>query len=327
MLSQNNTLKAFTSAEYQLAKLYLATQVTTMMGRKLEEGDWSSVYCKAKGIPDGGWSNLNIDVNHKGLGLELKVLRISSLIGRSLKTVCGNKLMHPSATRSIRIDDVNLDADSVMRSVFQQYAELIDLRTQKVRQLSGGVEPDMRTGWLIWEDNLSEFLYFEEKMVAPVAADYFATWNDTGPRGARKASRSLWIYDKKTEQKRYSITTSAGIKIQPYFDVPAPTDPNLYFFKVQGEKVDADTILLWVSYTTAAALEIKLGSLDKVTVSKAISELIKNGIDPGVAIDGAGDYAQSIPLEASVYHKLVATWEARSDEHRGQLILKALNGQ
>jgi hypothetical protein len=325
MFNQQNILQAFTKPQFELAKLYLATQVTTMMGRKLEEGDWSSVYCKAKGIPDGGWSNLNIDVNHKGLGLELKVLRIAQLNGRALKNVCGTTLMHPSATRSIRIDDVNQDANVVMNSVLQQYAELIELRTQKVRQLSEGAQPDMRTGWLIWEDNLTEFLYFEERMVAPAASNYFAAWNDTGARGARKSSRSLWIYDKVTEKKRYSITTSAGIKIQPYFDVPAPTDPNLCYFRVQGEKINADTILLWVSFATAEALKAKLGSLDKATVSKAILKIIQSGVELGVAVDGAGDYAQSIPVDASVYHQLVGAWEACSDEHRGQLLLKALN--
>lgn len=325
MPNQVTTLQAFTKSQFELAKLYLATQVTTMMGRKLEEGDWSSVYCKAKGIPDGGWSNLNIDVNHKGLGLELKVLRIPQLNGKALKNVCGTTLMHPSATRSIRIDDINQDANIVMHSVLQQYAELIELRTQKVRQLAEGAQPDMRTGWLIWEDNLTEFLYFEERMVAPVASNYFAAWNDTGARGARKSSRSLWIYDKETEQKRYSVTTSAGIKIQPYFDVPAPTDPNLCYFRVQGEPINADTVLLWVSFTTAEALKAKLGSLDKTTVSNAIAQIIQSGFEPGVAVDGAGDYAQSIAIDASVYQKLVSAWEACSDEHRGQLLLKALN--
>ena len=41
-----------------------------MMGRKLEEGDWAEVYCRAKGLPNQGWSNLNIDVMHEGLGVE-----------------------------------------------------------------------------------------------------------------------------------------------------------------------------------------------------------------------------------------------------------------
>lgn len=81
-------LQAFTDTEKELAKRWLATQVASMMGRKLEEGDWSQVYCLAKGIPDGGWSNLHIDVNYQGLGLEMKLLRVSGLRGKSIKSVC-----------------------------------------------------------------------------------------------------------------------------------------------------------------------------------------------------------------------------------------------
>jgi hypothetical protein len=33
-----------------------------MMGRKLEEGDWAEVYCRANGIPKKGWSNLKLDI-------------------------------------------------------------------------------------------------------------------------------------------------------------------------------------------------------------------------------------------------------------------------
>jgi len=324
MVNELHTLPAFTKSQYDLAKLFLATQVTTMMGRKLEEGDWSSVYCKAKGIPDTGWSNLNIDVNYMGLGLELKNLRISQLNGRSIKSVCGTTLMHPSATRSIRIDDVTADANDVMRDVFRQYGDLIDLRASKVKEASGGLEVDMRTGWLIWEDNLTEFLYFEEKMKAPNPDQYYAIWNDTAARGARKPSRSLWIYDRITEQKKYSVTTSAGIKIQPYFDVPAPMDPNLYFFRVQGESIDANTVLLWVSSSTASALANKLGSLDKAIVSNAITSLLDGGARPDVSDSGSSELAQAIPVDSAVYQRLLTSWEASSDEHRAQLLIKLL---
>ena len=93
------TLKAFSKNEYKKAKIYLATQVAHMMGRKLEEDDWNKVYCMAKGIPYTGWSNLNIDVIHQGLGLEQKILRVSGLRGRAIKSVCGTTMMHPAATR------------------------------------------------------------------------------------------------------------------------------------------------------------------------------------------------------------------------------------
>ncbi|MCZ4058906.1 hypothetical protein O3W44_07210 [Pantoea sp. LMR881] len=318
-------LKAFSEDEYRSAKRYLSTQVASMMGRKLEEGDWSSVYCLAKGIPDGKWSNLNIDINHKGLGLELKALRISGAKSKSLKSVCGTTLMHPAATRSIRIDDTSLPADEVMIDVFKQYADLIRDRTQKVRALSPDIEPDMRTGWLIWEDTLEEFLYFEEKMHIPNPEDYIAAWNTTPAKGSRKASKSLWIYDKSTRQKRYSVTTSAGVKIQPYFDVPLPDDENLYYFRAQSEPVDAYTVRLWITSATANALRAGLGSLDKGVVSDAILKAIEEHshnlkgpeLDDGLAVP--------VDITKESYRKLSTVWDTVSDEHKAQLLLKALS--
>ncbi len=319
------TLAAFTLGELQRAKILLATQVASMMGRKLEEGDWSRVYCKAKDIPEVGWSNLHIDVSHKGLGLELKLLRVANLQNKPLKSVCGTTLMHPAATRSIRIERTNLPAKKVMTAVFKQYNHLIGQRTDRVRAASPGARIDMRTGWLIWEDNLAEFLYFEEPMVAPDPRQYFAEWNDTPARGVRKASRSLWVFDKKTKQKRYSITTSAGIKIQPYFDVPTPSDRHLYYFRVQSEPVGKDTICLWVAASTAAALKERLGSLGREVVSAAILKVLAKGAMPTELTNPEQDVAVPVKITTEAHTRLLAAWEAVSDEHRAQLLLKALS--
>lgn len=318
------TLVAFTEVESQRAKLFLATHVATMMGRKLEEGDWSDVYCQAKAIPEAGWSNLHIDVNYNGLGLELKLLRMAQLNGKPLKSVCGTTQMHPAATRSIRIDDAALPADDVMQDVFAQYAALIGARTARVAEAAPGVPPDMRTGWLIWEDSLTEFLYFEEPMVAPNPELFYAEWSTTPARGARKGSKSLWVYEKNTNKKRYSVTTSAGIKIQPYFDVPSPTDANLYYFRVQSEPIGTDTVLLWVAAATAGGLEHRLGSLERDVVSAAIMEVLSQQTAPVPAADVLPDVAVAIPLTVEAHERLTAAWDAVSDEHRAQLLLKAL---
>lgn len=317
-------LQAFTEREMELAKRWLATQVASMMGRKMEEGDWSRVYCLAKNIPDGGWSNLHIDVNYRGLGLEMKLLRIAGLRDRSIKYVCGTTLMHPAATRSIRIDDTSRGATDVMRDVFEQYAELITERTNRVKSVAPDVMPDMRTGWLIWEDNLTEFLYFEERMRPPNPEQFTAEWNVTPAKGARKASKSLWIYDKATRQKRYSVTTSAGIKIQPYFDVPLPSDKNLYYFRVQSEPINETTVRLWVSAATAEALKSKLGSLDTVTVSTAILKAIERVGRIVQAPEEEEGLAVAVDISKESHMHLVAAWDAVSDEHRAQLLLKAL---
>jgi hypothetical protein len=318
------TLKPFSEEERERAKVLLATQVATMMGRKLEEGDWSGVYCKAKGIPEARWSNLYTDVIHNGLGLEMKLLRIPQLGGKPLRSVCGTTLMHPAATRSIRIDDPGRPAGEVMRDVFRQYAELIHQRTIRVQEAAPGVPPDMRTGWLIWEDSLTEFLYFEERMLPPDPNSYYAEWNITPARGVRKTSRSLWVYDASTNQKRYSVTTSAGIKIQPYFDVPPPSDPNLCYFRVQSEPVSPDTICLWVAASTANALRHRLGSLDRDVVSSAVLELLAGEAVPAAPGIPGDDLAVPIPLSVEAHRRLVGAWEAVSDEHRVQLLLKAM---
>lgn len=318
------TLKAFSDLEAKRAKLFLATQVASMMGRKLEEGDWSKVYCQAKGIPEAGWSNLHIDVIHNGLGLEMKLLRIAQLHGKPLKSVCGTTLMHPAATRSIRIDNTSLPADDVMRDVSAQYGELIHQRTSKVQEAAPRMRPDMRTGWLIWEDTLTEFLYFEEPMMPPNPDHYYAEWNTTPARGARKASKSLWVYNKRNNQKRYSVTTSAGIKIQPYFDVPSPADPNLYYFRVQSEPISADTICLWVASSTANALKHRLGSLDRDVVSPAIIQVLSRQTAQSHATSPDENLAVAILVSVEAHSRLVAAWDAVSDEHRAQLLLRAL---
>ncbi|MCB0325777.1 MAG: hypothetical protein H6970_02955 [Gammaproteobacteria bacterium] len=317
-------LQAFTDAEKELAKRWLATQVASMMGRKLEEGDWSRVYCLAKNIPDGGWSNLHIDVNYQGLGLEMKLLRIAGLRNRPLKSVCGTTLMHPAATRSIRIEDTSRNATDVMHDVFKQYAELIQERTHRVKEAAPNNTPDMRTGWLIWEDNLTEFLYFEERMLPPNPEQFTAEWNVTPAKGVRKASKSLWIYDKDTRQKRYSVTTSAGIKIQPYFDVPPPSDKNLYYFRVQSEPVNTTTVRLWVSAATAHVLKSKLGSLDYATVSAAILKVVERAGKIVQVPEEEDGLAVAVDISKEAHMQLLAAWEAVSDEHRAQLLLRAL---
>lgn len=320
-----NTLAVFTEDQYKRAKILLAAKVASMMGRKLEEGDWSDVYCKAKNIPDTGWSNLHIDVNHNGLGIEFKMLRIARLQGKAIKGVCGTTLMHPAATRSIRIDDPSLDANVVMEDVLNQYSALVEERTQRVREQSPDGTAEMRLGWLLWEDDLKEFLYFEEEMSKPDPSKFYAEWNETQARGARKSSKSLWIFEKDTNKKRYSVTTSAGIKIQPYFDVPAPTDPNLVFFRVQSERLDSDTIMLWVAAATAEQLEKRLGSIEKDVVSDAVMQAAEN-------ISGDNDFTPddlkaAVPIMVSneAYDLLLQNWEAVSDDHRMQLLLKSMS--
>jgi hypothetical protein len=319
------SLPVFTSDQLNVVQRLLALKVAHMMGRKLEEGDWAEIYCAAKEIPLAGWSNLNIDVMHGNLGVEHKMLCYRSK--SDLSTACGSTLMHPSATRSFRINPAEEDPNAEMRSVLGQYADLIQQRRDRVaRQNKTGQPVDLRVGWLLWQESLRQFLYFEEPMLPPDPDAYFAEWHERSG-GARKGSRNLWIYEKASGKKRYSVTTSAGAKIQPYFDVPDREDDNLYLFTVIGEPVK-EGIRAWITRRTANDLEALIGDLNLDTVSAAVSE-----VAPAIAAsEDVSDRAQveevvPIALTDAAYTTLVNNVSARNDEHRFQLIVDYLNAR
>lgn len=321
-VEKSRTLSAFTHEQFQRAHRLLAARVATMMGRKFEEGDWAQVYLAAKGLPERGWSNLNIDVMHDGLGVEHKMRRVGS--DRSILEYCGTSLMHPAATRSIRIPAGD-DPTEVARDVLRQYGELIDQRAELLRKNAKGKPVDMRLGWLLWQDSLREFLYFEEPLLKPIPDQYWARWKESGG-GARKGSRNLWIYETATGRKRYSVTTAAGAKIQPYFDVPPPNDPNLYYFCVQGEELGNGMVRVWVTLSTALLLRQLLGDLSADIVSQAIMRVVRDqpAGKPGAETLRVDEAAEPIIITQDAYRKLAAAFDGAPDEQMMQFVALAL---
>lgn len=319
-----NTLPCFSAEERVRAHELLGIRVAHMMGRKFEEGDWSYVYCRAKGIPEGGWSNLSIDVMHGNLGVEHKMLCYRS--NASVVQACGTSLMHPSATRSIRVPSLDGDPNEVMAEVLQQYRDLIAERARRVEGQSGvDAAADMRTGWLLWQESLHQFLYFEERMAVPDTSDLYAEWVERATEGARrKGSKNLWIYERSTGRKKYSVTTSAGAKIQPYFDVPPPGDPNLYLFTVIGEEILPGRVRVWLTAATARELGIVAGSTDVDRVSDLIIEAC-SALGPGrVADDGRAELGVGVEVRSDAYNALVEALPGVSDEHCFVLLLEVL---
>lgn len=359
MSQLDSTLSVFTAAQFEQAHRFLATRVAEMGGRKLEEGDWSAVYSEAKGIPLTGWSNLAIDVAFGHLGVEQKMICRRST--GSLLDACGTRLMHPAGTRAIRIPNEQ-DPLIAARDIMNQYRALVERRTaevdvvnrvhhglleqdQAILTLQGlGMsaasarklvpvmrnpadgryrEPDMRNGWLLWQESLREFLYFENPMVVPDGGDIVAEWRQTAD-GRRRGSRNLWIYDRNTSEKIYSVTTEAGAKIQPYFKVPLPSDRNLYHFVVQGEEVAGGMIRAWVTHATAMLLQQRLGDLTSESLASAVERVIP---PDRAALHGRSAFepaATAILVHTAVYDQLVAKFDAVSDEHRFKLLLDHL---
>ena len=316
------TLPVFTEEERKEAHRLLATRVAFMNGRKFEEGDWAAVYCTAKKIPLRGWSNLEIDVIHGSLGVEHKMLCYRS--GVNLKDACGKTLMHPAATRSIRISSTNAAPNKVMREVLTQYAQLVEARREKIRlQSQGRRKPDLRTGWLLWQVSLRQFMYFEEEMLPPIPDDYEAEWVESGG-GSRKGSKNLWIYERETGIKRYSITTQAGAKIQPYFDVPPPTNPNLYLFTVIGEVLDTGYVRIWLTDATAREIKRLIGSLDVREVSNTILKCAELASEIEKTDMSYTELAEPVIITTEAYQALQAVFPGVNDDHSFRLLAEFL---
>lgn len=318
------TLPCFTPEERELAHRLLAIRVAHMMGRKLEEADWSYVYCRAKGIEDAGWSNLNIDVMHENLGVEHKMLCYRSKT--NLAEAFGTTLMHPAATRSIRVPSLDSDPDEAMVDILDQYRALIAARTETVAQKNTTGKPvDMRTGWLLWQQSLRQFLYFEERMEVPSNDLLYAEWVERIPEGGlRKGSKNLWVYEKETGRKKYSITTSAGAKIQPYFDVPSPHDPNAYLFTVIGEQIIAGQIRIWLTTSTARELTRIVGSLETEVLSDAIIEAVSELRSDDDELGSYEEGGVAVTLREDAYVALKEALPGVSDEHCFILLLEQL---
>ena len=314
------TLPAFTPAEQRAAHLLLAAKVAQMMARTFEEGDWTEVYCAAKRIPCQDWSNLKLDVMYGGLGVEHKKLGRDSR--RPITYWCGESLMHPAETRAIRVPPPTTDPDEAMRVVFRQYADNLEYKRSQVREQSGGgAEADMRTGLLLYQPGtLREFLYFEKPTVAPGPEEHYAIWKENPARGARRGSVNLWIFDRYTDRKRFSVTTEAGNKLQPYYDIPAPTDPNLYVFTVQGEDIGDGQIRIWITVQTARELRRVVGALDFAALSEAILNS-RPGIVTGT-LPGLAESVEPVVISTEAYNALIEKFVGVSDEHRMRLFVE-----
>jgi hypothetical protein len=207
-------LQAFNPEEVLEASAMVNRLVRSLQGRKVEEGDWTSLYCEVKGAPDRGWSNLSFrDYLHDGIGVEFKILS-----NRSPSSSMSRWVMHPAATRRINFQEDG-PADEAMRQIFEDWCNSIDEFEQRVKRTSKRGTADLRWGILLWAPDHSEFLYFEERLEKPDPKDFHARWHDGKHRG--KPTRNLHIFDRATDEKRFSCTLPRnGAKLQPYFRVP-----------------------------------------------------------------------------------------------------------
>jgi hypothetical protein len=314
-------LPAFTPAERNKAHALLAARVAYMMGRKFEEADWAEVYCGAKGIAVPQWSNLNVDIEVPGLAIEHKMVKRSET--QPVRDCCGTWLMHPALTRQISLPSGEDDPNKAMLKIISDYQRVLDLRRERTEKISGGKSVEMRSGWLVYQSDLREFLYFEEHTRNLDPKEHYAEWSERGGKGGtRRSSRNLWIFNSKTKQKIWAVTgPGSGTKIQPYFFVPPTDDPNLYYFRVQGE-LDGQFVKVWVTLPTYAALKKVIKDLSPEALSKAILDATPiDAADVGAIPAGA---VEVLRITVEAYEKLQNGFAGVSDEHSFQLLIQQL---
>lgn len=229
-------LQAFDEEQMLDAAARVNKLAKSLQGRKVEEDDWTDLYCKVKGTENQGWSNDSFrDYVHDGLGVEFKLLKKPNPTAHM-----GKWVMHPAATRKIDYDD-KADAETAMRKIFADWTVSIDEFETRVKSTSSSGTADLRWGILLWATDHTEFLYFEERLVRPNPDNFIAEWHVGQHRG--HPTRNLWIFDRENpEIKRFSCTLPKnGAKIQPYFRVPTIED-GAHLFQAERH----DTVPLFV---------------------------------------------------------------------------------
>lgn len=152
--------------------------------------------------------------------------------------------------------------------------------------------------------------------------EFVGTWNERQTSGRRLPSRNLWIYRESTGVKEYSITTTAGAKVQPYFTVPPPNDPNLHHLHIQGETADSGLIRVWLTFETAQGLKSLLGDLSPVKVGKFVRDRsMDTGGETRPARVAFEPLAVEIFMPADCYQLLRSDEHGVSDEHAFRLLL------
>ena len=240
--------KAFTDEEVEIVQSLLEGLVRALRHvpgvRKMDENYWSFIYHSVRGTHAPGWSNLPMrDFIHAGLGVEMKNLGKKKPFNAQ-----GTRLMHPAATRAISYDPTE-PAEVCKSQVLRQFGEHIANFRQRVAEASETASADIRWGLFLWSPTLTEFLYFEEQMIEPDPDNYRAEFVPKTHRG--KPTRNLYIFERDTGIKRFSVTTPAkGAKVQPYFDVPRVGE-GAYAFTVPHDERKP----LWLPEETVKMIE------------------------------------------------------------------------
>ncbi|WP_231594932.1 hypothetical protein [Synechococcus sp. CBW1107] len=216
-------LKAFSITERSLVSPLLIRKISSLGGiDKLEEEHWTSIYCEIKNIPFQSFSNVfgnDIELSD-GSVVEMKCIRVGSLEDKKW-------IMHPSLTRVVPEWSTSDSAQDNMFMIVNAYNDLIS-KTFRGKPARWGI--------LLYLGDFSSFMYFEYPIKQLDPSRLVARYRSVERiKVSRRSTTNLWVYD--GGNKIMSITSpKAGMKIQPYFYVPAQ-HPERYVFDLRSQPV------------------------------------------------------------------------------------------
>ena len=121
------------------------------------------------------------------------------------------------------------------------------------------------------------------------------------------------------------MTTEAGAKIQPYFDIPPLTDPNVCVFTVIGEVIKVNSVIrVWITDTTKRELTRLLGTLNPEILSAAVLKVSAAMEKLGPIEEARQENATAFEISFEAYQALQASLPGVSDEHSFQLLAQHL---
>lgn len=207
MFLESTPLPVFTDKQFEKLKAEWSLAISSIGLSKLEEEHWTDIYCKILGIDPQGFSNLfGKDIEYKDRVIEMKCIR--------KEYPFSPRIMHPALTRKVEEWNSSDPPEKSMRVVIDGYNQLI-------RDTFGAKEA--RWGLLVYSNAYSHATYFEYPITTLNVNELTAQYNHSKRSGSRRATTNLWIFQDGI--KIMSVTSpSAGMKIQPYFNVPAKND-------------------------------------------------------------------------------------------------------
>jgi len=243
MFLETSPLSVFSADQLERLKQEWVSVISKIGLNKLEEEHWTEVYCKILGIKESGFSNLfGKDIEYQGRVVEMKCIK--------QEFPFRPRIMHPSLTRRVHEWSTDDPPHISMENVVGGYNKLI-------KETFG--EREARWGLLVYSPTLSHASYFEYPICCLDPRGLTAEYRTKKKSDSRRGTTNLWIYQ--NGQKIMSVTSqSAGMKIQPYFNVPDVCD-NRYDLFMDDLGVPIASSYSYFINKFASELEITPGEL------------------------------------------------------------------